>query len=67
MPNRRWTGSAADGGAPDKGYISGDGTLTLMPAADRKILESTMIEVGRKTLEPPGQARPEPEAVRQMH
>jgi thiol-disulfide isomerase/thioredoxin len=23
-------------GAPDKGYISGDGTLTLMPAADRK-------------------------------
>ena len=30
------TGSGADGGAPDKGYISGDGTVTLMPAADRE-------------------------------
>ncbi len=30
------SGSPAQSGAPDKGYISGDGTLTLMPAADRK-------------------------------
>ncbi len=30
------TGSGADRGAPDKGYISGDGTVTLMAAADRE-------------------------------
>lgn len=29
------SGSAAQSGAPDKGYISGDGTVTLVAAADR--------------------------------
>ena len=29
------SGSAAPSGAPDKGYISGDGTVTLVAAADR--------------------------------
>jgi thiol-disulfide isomerase/thioredoxin len=29
------SGSAAQSGAPDKGYISGDGSLTLVAAADR--------------------------------
>jgi thiol-disulfide isomerase/thioredoxin len=30
------SGPGADRGAPDKGYISGDGTVTLMAAADRE-------------------------------
>ncbi len=30
------SGGTPQSGAPDKGFISGDGTLTLMPAADRK-------------------------------